>query len=199
MATDQFGSGGGFSTMFQRNPAASWQEEAVKEYLSIPAEDRESTFPPKGSFDPNGRATPDVSLLGEGYQVVVNGGVDSIGGTSASAPAFGGMVSLLNEARHQAGMKPLGFLNPFLYQHPEAFNDIVKGTNAIGRGTGPVPFGFKCTRGWDPATGLGTPIFPKLLQLALESGQRQVATDESTGSGLDSLVFLYNTLVDLFF
>ena len=38
----------------------------------------------------------------------------SVGGTSASTPMFGAVVSLLNEARAQKGMKPLGFLNPFL-------------------------------------------------------------------------------------
>ena len=60
-------------------------------------------FPPAGSFPPNGRATPDVSALGEGYQVYVSGKVQSVGGTSASSPAFAGYVSLLNEARFKAG------------------------------------------------------------------------------------------------
>ena len=44
-----------------------------------------------------------------------------------------GLVSLLNDARHAKNMKPMGFLNPFLYQNPTAFTDIVQGTNAIGR------------------------------------------------------------------
>lgn len=180
--------------MFKRNPAASWQDKAVNDYFSIPWDERYDRYPPRGSFDSEGRATPDVSLLGEGYQVIVNGGVDSVGGTSASAPAFGGMVSLINEARLQAGMKPLGFLNPFLYQHPEAFNDIVKGTNAIGRGTGPVPFGFKCTKGWDPATGLGTPIFPKLLEAALEAGVCQNFSLFGNFCGFDSLRCLYRSV-----
>merc|ERR1719478_1338642 len=98
----------------------------------------------------------------------LNGRVASIGGTSASAPAFAGIVSLLNEARAQKKKKPMGFLNPFLYQNEAAFTDITKGTNAIGRGTGPSKYGFNCTKGWDPATGLGTPIFSKLLTAALK-------------------------------
>ena len=60
--------------------------------------------------------------------------------------------------------KPLGFLNPFLYQNSDAFTDIIQGTNAIGRGTGPIKYGFNCTAGWDPATGMGSPNFAKLLK-----------------------------------
>ena len=124
-------------------------------------------WPPKGSFPPLGRATPDVSALGEGYQVYTKQGVQSVGGTSASSPAFAGMVSLINDALLQAGKAPLGFLNPFLYKNADAFTDVTKGTNAIGRGTGPVPLGFAAAPGWDAATGLGTPVFSKLLAAAL--------------------------------
>eukprot|EP01052_Picozoa_sp_SAG31_P056452 SAG31_NODE_16174_length_720_cov_0.882448_1_plen_83_part_10 len=52
-----------------------------------------------------------------GYQVVTDGHLGSVGGTSASTPAFAGMISLINEALLQQGGKPLGFLNPFLYQN----------------------------------------------------------------------------------
>lgn len=164
MASVQFGSGGGFSRMFDQTNA-QWQVSAVKAYLANHPQD--THFPPNGSFPPNGRATPDVSALGEGYQVVANGQVEAVGGTSASAPAFAGMVALLNEARAQKGKPAMGFLNPFLYQHPDAFRDITLGTNAIGRGTGPLKYGFNATQGWDPVTGLGTPIFDKLLDAAL--------------------------------
>lgn len=166
MATDQFGSGGGFSEMFDQTNA-QWQAAAVKHYVDNPPDDPH--YPPAGSFPPTGRATPDVSALGEGYQVVANGKVTAVGGTSASAPAFAGMVSLLNEARAQKSKAPLGFLNPFLYAHADAFRDVTLGTNAIGRGTGPIKYGFNATAGWDPATGLGTPIFDKLLDAALNA------------------------------
>ena len=76
----------------------------------------------------------------------------AVGGTSASTPAFAGLVSLMNEARAQAGKKPLGFLNPFIYQNADCFTDITKGTNAIGRGNGPIAYGFAAAPGWDPAT-----------------------------------------------
>jgi len=166
MATDQFGTGGGFSSMFNVSDAP-WQAEVVAAYVA-----KGSTlhkWPPPGSFPPLGRATPDISALGEGYQTYVGGKVQGVGGTSASAPAFAGYVSLLNEARLKAGKPIMGFLNPFLYANPDSFTDVVLGTNAIGRGTGPLPYGFEATEGWDAATGLGTPLFDKLLAAALEA------------------------------
>ena len=67
-ATDQFGSGGGFSSMWNQSHA-SWQTAAVARYVAMgPSLPR---WPPAGSFPPLGRATPDVSALGEGFQVYV--------------------------------------------------------------------------------------------------------------------------------
>ena len=86
---------------------------------------------------------------------------------SASSPSFAAMVSLLNEARLKAGKPQMGFLNPFLYANPDAFFDVVKGTNAYGRGPFTTPVGFACAPGWDAATGLGTPHYDKLLAAAL--------------------------------
>ena len=83
MATDQFGSGGGFSTDFDQSDA-QWQAKAVAAYVkkgpSLPK------FPNASDFPPLGRATPDVSALGEGFQVYVGGKVQPAGGTSASSP-----------------------------------------------------------------------------------------------------------------
>merc|ERR1712151_579919 len=90
------------------------------------------------------------------------------GGTPASAPTSASLVSLLNEARLKAGKPAMGHLNPWLYQHPEAFTDIIVGTDAIGRGGQSLgKYGFECTKGWDPVTGLGTPIFGKMLSAAM--------------------------------
>ena len=61
----------------------------------------------------------------------------------------------------------MGFLNPFMYAHPAAFNDVTQGTNAIDRAGSPLPYGFAAAAGWDAATGLGTPNFPKLVAAAL--------------------------------
>merc|ERR1712087_172123 len=89
MATDQFGSGGGFSTDFDQFKA---QSSAVAHYLKV-AKD----LPPAGSFPPTGRATPDVSALGEGFQVIAGGEVQSVGGTSAQRPHSLALLGLLNE------------------------------------------------------------------------------------------------------
>jgi subtilase family serine protease len=170
VASDQFGSGGGFSTQYAQSPHATWQSAMVATYIKGAPQ-----LPPAGDFPPLGRATPDVSALGEGYHVYegVQNGV--VGGTSASAPAFAALISLLNEARLQAKMPAMGFLNPFVYKNADAFHDVVKGTNAIGRppgGTGPqgpptLKYGYNCTKGWDPVTGVGTPSFGKLLAAAM--------------------------------
>merc|ERR1712025_110099 len=90
-------------------------------------------FPPTYSFPPTGRAAPDVAALGEGFQVIQSGNVLSVGGTSASAPTFAAVVSLLNEYQLQNGRKRLGFLNPWLYANPGMFSDVIIGTNAINR------------------------------------------------------------------
>merc|ERR1711862_379753 len=74
-----------------------------------------------------------------------------------------------NEARIKAGKPAMGYLNPFLYQNPDAFTDITVGTNAIDRGGEKVKYGYACAEGWDPATGLGTPKFGKLLTAAMKA------------------------------
>ncbi|KAK1079507.1 hypothetical protein LTR48_008094, partial [Friedmanniomyces endolithicus] len=81
-------------------------------------------------------------------------------GTSASSPIFGALVTRINEERIRAGKGPVGFINPTLYEHPYVLNDIVNGSNP-GCGTN----GFSCAPGWDPVTGLGTPNYPKMLEL----------------------------------
>lgn len=160
---DHFGSGGGFSTMFK---APKYQEEAIAKYFkTVPA----STLPnPKvATYPRGGRGTPDVAALGTGYPVVVAGRVNpGVGGTSASTPVFAAIVSLLNEERIKAGDKPLGFLNPFIYKNAAVWKDVTIGSDKVGRGGFPLQAGFNCTAGWDPVTGLGTPIFEKLLAAA---------------------------------
>ena len=87
----------------------------VAKYLSS-AVTKSLPFPPRTAFPATGRATPDVSSLGEGFQTYITGRVEAVGGTSASAPLFAGLVSLLNEARLSAGKPAMGLLNPFLCQ-----------------------------------------------------------------------------------
>lgn len=88
---------------------------------------------------------------------------------SASVPTFAAVIALLNDARLQRGLPPLGFLNPLLYgQDGSGLNDIVHGgsTGCQDQGIMPPP-GWQATRGWDPVTGLGTPDFGRLKRLVL--------------------------------
>ena len=47
------------------------------------------------------------------------------------------------------------------------------GLVATGRGGSPLPWGFNCSAGWDPVTGLGVPVFPKLMAAAMKAGERR--------------------------
>jgi len=158
-ATTQFGSGGGFSFDFD---APDYQKDAVSGYLSS------TTLPPSEyTYAKTGRGSPDVSLLGEQFNVEVDGSFEAVGGTSASSPSFAAVVSLLNEVCLKAGNKPLGFANPLFYQNAAAFNDVTKGTSAIG-GNKKTDV-WKAEAGWDASTGLGFPNFPKLVQVVKDA------------------------------
>ena len=148
--------GGGFSDTF---PAPAWQRAAVAAYLATAA------LPDAALYNASGRAYPDVAALGgqrNPYCVSVDRVLSGIAGTSASCPVVAAVVARLNEARLGAGRPPMGFLNPFLYAHPGALNDVTLGENK-----GPGRVGFKAGPGWDPATGLGTPNFPRLRAAAM--------------------------------
>ena len=82
-------------------------------------------------------------------------------GTSAATPIFASVISLINDELIAAGKSPLGFLNPFVYANPSIFTDITNGTNP-GCNTN----GYSAKAGWDPVTGLGTPIYSKIKAAA---------------------------------
>jgi kumamolisin len=103
-----------------------------------------------------GRGVPDVAGDADpetGYNVLVDGQSLVIGGTSAVAPLWSGLIALLNQ---KLG-KPVGFLQPVIYSLPagsDAFHDITSGSNGA----------FSAGPGWDPTTGLGSPSGENLLQ-----------------------------------
>jgi tripeptidyl-peptidase-1 len=68
----------------------------------------------------------------------------------------------INEERLAIGKSTVGFINPALYSNPWVLNDITNGSNP-NCGTG----GFSAVPGWDPVTGLGTPNYPRMLELFL--------------------------------
>ena len=75
-------------------------------------------------FNHSGRAYPDVAAVGLDILLYAEGQPNFLGGTSASAPIFASMITLINERRLDAGKKRVGFLNPTLYKNPDAFTDV---------------------------------------------------------------------------
>jgi tripeptidyl-peptidase-1 len=67
-----------------------------------------------GVYHNGGRGYPDVAAVGDRQVVYSNGSWWLVGGTSLSAPVFGAALTLINEARLEAGKKPLGFIHPIL-------------------------------------------------------------------------------------
>lgn len=99
-----FPSGGGFSNVF---PTPQFQKDAVAGYLK--------RFPPPyaaGTFNATGRAFPDVAANGLNYTVAIDGSLELVSGTSASAPTFASILSAINDARLAIGRKPVGWVNP---------------------------------------------------------------------------------------
>jgi tripeptidyl-peptidase-1 len=151
--------GGGFSEYFD---VPDWQQKDVSTYLK----NIESKIP---SGYPKGRGSPDISALGRNYAIAVGGKFILVSGTSASAPVFGGMISLINDERIRNGKPSLGFLNPALYQADRSiYNDITSGDSFCAMTQNPgqkcCKQGFYASGGWDPLTGLGTPKFDKLRE-----------------------------------
>ena len=149
--------GGGFSNVF-RTP--DYQMQTVKNYLNS------GKAPNTSYFNPQGRAYPDVSAFAVGFLIYVGGEVAVVGGTSCSTPTVAGIISLLNDVRLNKGMSTLGFFNPLLYKlQGQGFSDITKGENY---GDNVLCGGFKAIKGWDPASGWGSPNFGVLKDLVIQ-------------------------------
>jgi kumamolisin len=136
LASNEGATGGGVSDFF---PLPTWQANS-----NVPAPTTAG----------GGRGVPDVSGDADpstGYTIRVDGSDIVIGGTSAVAPLWAGLIALANA---QNG-KSAGFLQPAIYaaKGKSAFNDITSGNNGT----------FAAGPGWDACTGLGSPIGPKLI------------------------------------
>jgi tripeptidyl-peptidase I len=152
-AHSDYRSGGGFSNYF---PQPAYQKDAVQSYV------KGLRGQYKGLYNTKGRAYPDLSAQGLYFAYFWNGTESNISGTSASTPLMSGILALVNDALLSTGRPALGFLNPWLYKTGyKAFTDITAGS-AVGCNT----TGFPAVKGWDAVTGFGTPIFPKLVELA---------------------------------
>jgi len=75
--------------------------------------------------------------------------------------------------------KTLGFLNPVLYTAgPSIFTDITVGDNCRTPKCAGQQDGFSCTKGWDPVTGLGSPIYPALKAWVATLGDKYMSRQE---------------------
>ena len=135
----------------------------VSRFFDPPAYQQNVGVPP--AADPAGpvkRGVPDVAgdaAPASGYRILCDGtnfpdtaqGLPPVGGTSAVAPLWAGLLARINQGLSQ----PVGFINPLLYAAPAngTFRDITLGDNGD----------YKSGAGWDACTGLGTPDGQKLL------------------------------------
>ena len=81
-----------------------------------------------------------------------------VGGTSAVAPLWAGLVALYAQSMGRL----VGFLHPKIYASSAmstGFRDITSGNNDTSGGGGP----YSCASGWDAVTGLGAPKGQALL------------------------------------
>ena len=116
---------------------------------------------PLGSNKRPGRGVPDVAgdaAPATGYQIDVDGQSGVVGGTSAVAPLWAGLVARLNQLVGQL----VGFLNPLLYSKlpQDLLNDITRGNNGQ----------YSAGPGWDPCTGLGSPNAANILAALQPTG-----------------------------
>ena len=149
--------GGGFSNTFA---APAWQRSAIAAYKTNAA----ASLPAQAKWNATGRGYPDVAALaGQVNPYCISAGSLMVGiaGTSAASPVVAAIFARLNEVRLNAGKPPMGFLNPWIYEHPEAFNDVTIGINSGGMSS---KNGFTAVAGWDPATGMGTPNYAAMLK-----------------------------------
>jgi kumamolisin len=143
LANGEGATGGGVSDIY---PLPSWQAQA-----GVPAS-------AAGGSAGSGRGVPDVAGNADpvsGYLVVIDGEQQPVGGTSAVAPLWAGLIARLA----QATGKKFGLLQPLIYAAvapgvaQAGFNDITQGNNGA----------YSAGPGWDACTGLGSPNGTALL------------------------------------
>lgn len=125
----------------------------VSEFFALPSFQGSANVPkaPNGFV---GRGVPDVAGDADpesGYNVLVDGDQTVIGGTSAVAPLWAGLLARINQS---LGTN-VGYVNPLLYAASveKTLHDITAGNNG----------NYSAGPGWDACTGLGTPNGAALL------------------------------------
>ena len=125
----------------------------VSEFFALPGY-QQSAGVPKAPNGFVGRGVPDVAGDADpesGYNVLVDGQQTVIGGTSAVAPLWAGLLARINQSLG----KNVGYVNPLLYtaKVEATLRDITSGSNGT----------YSAGPGWDACTGLGSPNGAALL------------------------------------
>ena len=154
--TNLQGSGSTISTetVWNAQPQGGATGGGVSNVFPLPIWQANSNVP-RPTNPTGGRGVPDVAGDADpasGYIVRVDGKTFVIGGTSAVAPLWAGLIAVAN----QQNGKSAGFIQPAVYaaQGKAAFRDINQGNNGS----------FQAAKGWDACTGLGSPIAPQLIR-----------------------------------
>ncbi len=126
----------------------------VSRQFALPSYQSTANVPDNVDTGQPGRGVPDVCGDADpqtGYTIRVDGNDETIGGTSAVAPLWAGLVARLNQ---ELGA-PVGFVQPRLYPllGDPGFHDITQGNNGK----------YSAGPGWDACTGLGSPDGSALL------------------------------------
>jgi kumamolisin len=132
-------SGGGVSSFFS---LPAWQDGLQTELTS----GKTAPLTMRGVPDVSGDADPET-----GYDVRIDGTDTVIGGTSAVAPLWAGLIARINATNG----RPVGFINPNLYATRTVLHDITQSNNGD----------FTASPGWDACTGLGSPDGVKIAAL----------------------------------
>jgi subtilase family serine protease len=174
IAWSEFGaseaSGGGFSKV--------WSEPSYQQ----------------GAIHGKQRGVPDVSYSAAVFHGAltylnvpgVPAGFYLFGGTSAGSPQWAAITAIADQA---AGHN-LGFINAALYKtaqtastYAAGFHDVTSGNNSVNEvdsSNNPVSIpGFVAGAGWDPVTGLGSPIANQLIPTLI--------ANDSPGQGLAAI------------
>ncbi len=125
-----------------------------------------------GATTQHHRYLPDVSLTAaghDGYLVYQEGGLYLVGGTSASSPAFAGLMAIVDQYTGGRNGNPNTRFYSLAAQAPAAYHDVTTGTIAVPCAGGSpgcstaapasnvgVMTGYAAARGYDLATGLGS-------------------------------------------
>ena len=132
----------------------------VSDFFPLPAWQTSAKVPPSINDGKVRRGIPDAAGNADpnsGYNLILYGAeFGPVGGTSAVAPLYAGLVALINA---HLGV-PLGYINPALYAlaGPFNFRDTTIGNNGSP--------GYTAGPGWDGCTGLGS-IHGAALQASL--------------------------------